>query len=340
MAEQESAELVTDAVVDDIALSVDPDTAGSPGDSDGGTPNADLAGDREPTAPVATPPASTALGGGQPAPAANVGPVEAPDTLRAEIKEMWPTLDPKVKDEFIKREQDFRRGMDQVRIPAALGQSFTKLVEPYSEAMQQYGVNPYDHINNLMQAHAVLMFGRNEQKLDIINGLCQDAGINLRALVQGSPQPFVDPSTQALQHELAQLRGQVSSVTGRISQEDAKALERDIWSMGEDTANYPFFWDAAPTMVELFRENPRLSLKDAYDRAVVANPVVRQRLIDAEANKKMEQARKAGADKARNARRAVGVRVRSSTDSGPAVANGEMDLDAALRDSLNEIRSR
>lgn len=343
MAESGQMEVPTldmDAAADEIAGSVEPQTvADSPGktatgDSNDGAP-APVAS--EPTAPDAKTPASTALGGGQPAPDANIGLAEPPDSLRGEIKEMWAKLDPQVKEEFVKRENDFRNGMrqlqEQTRQPVELAEGFTKLVEPYAEAMEQYNVNPINHISNLLQAHAVLMFGRPEQKLDIINGLCRDAGIDLRGLATGQ-QPFVDQSVQSLQHELAQLRSTVSSVTGQLSQAEVQKMEQQIWEFGNDEVAHPDFWQVAPVMVSLFQSNPRLSLEEAYKQALVADPVARQKVVEREVAARA----KADAERAKKSQRARGVKVTSGAEGRPASFSN--DLDDTLKSALEDIKSR
>lgn len=330
-------ELNIDSAADEVAEGLFPDAELQAGDGEGGTDGAAPPLAAQPTAPGAVRPPSSAIGGGQPAPIDLPG-APAPDTLRGEIKEMWPTLPPQVRDEFIKREQDFRNGLGQLKEQyghsQAISEGFGKLLEPFAQAMEEYGVNPFAHVDNLLRSHAVLMFGRPEQKLDIIQGICRDAGIDLRGLAQGRPSA-IDPTVQGLQHELAQTRGALNKIMGRMTSEDASRLEQHIWDFGNDEASHPDFWTVAPDMVQLFRANPRLSLEEAYKQALVANPQTRQKLVEREAHARLEAER----NKAVASRKTRGVKVQSGTDRRPAMPDGD-DLDKTLRDTLAEIQSR
>lgn len=332
-------DLDLDSASDEIAEGLFPEADIQAGDDAGGSDGAapPLA-DGKPTAPgVVSPPPSSAVGGGQPAPIDLPG-SPAPDTLRGEIKEMWPTLPQPVREEFIKREQDFRNGVAQLREQygqtQAISEGFGKLLEPYAQAMEEYGVNPFAHVDNLLRSHAVLMFGRPEQKMDIIQGICRDAGISLQGLGQGQPG-YIDPTVQGLQHELAQTRGALNKIMGRMTSEDASRLEQHIWEFGNDEQSHPDFWTVAPDMVQLFRANPRLTLEEAYKQALVANPQTRQKLVEREAQKRLEADR----NRAAASRKTRGVRVQSGTDKRPAAADGD-DLDKTLRDALADIQSR
>lgn len=328
--------VATDEVVDDIASSALPDetieSAGSEGEEGA-----------QPAAPAA--PASTAVGGGQPAPApGNLDPnaTPAPDTLKGEIKELWNKglISPEVKAEIIRREQDFRNGMDQMRGPAELGQGYAKVIEPYAQVYQRYGVNPVEHTENLLKYHAVLMFGTPQQKAEILIGLARDSGMDLRALAQGQLQGLPE---SLLVRQIAEMRGQLQNMGSRFNAQDAAAMEKEIMNLANDVENYPHFWELAPAMIQELNANPRLSIEAAYRSSLAANPALFETVATAKAQKIAAKAQAEAQERARKAAKARGVNLSSSSGVRPASgkqSGGEFDLDAAIKESLDEINSR
>jgi len=320
-----------DAVIDDIAESILPEDD-APALPEGAAPPADAGAvdqGASPPSPASAPPA--------PAPASPAeGALVAPDTLTGQLKTMWPTLPPVVQQEFIKRENDFRKGMDEIRDPAAIGQGMSKMIEPYAAVMQEYGVNPFEHIGNLMQHHAILMFGRPQQKLDILMGLARDCGIDPRQFGGYVAQRgAADPQVHALRQENAQIRAAVSSLMGKQTQEQEGKLESAIWNFANDEKTHPDFWTVAPMMVQIFQKEPGLTLDEAYEKAYWLTPVTRQKGIERETAAKI----KAEAERARTSRRTTSARVRSSSDARPATPVGD-DITATLTETLASIHSR
>lgn len=341
----EQQEMDFDSVADEVVEHVFPDVAASQGAEEGelvdskGTP-APSAVEPEPTAP-SKPPASTALGGGQPAPVATnlPGAVEPPPGLSAEIKQQWATLPPQVQAEFAKREQDFHKGLQELKPAAETGQYAFKLFGPYQELYQQYGVNPWEHASNLLQSHAVLLFGRPEQKTYLLTELCKEAGIDPRSLATGAPQMLPEAFTQ-LQQEIGRLRGQLGNVTGQMSAAEATKLEAQVMRMMNDQENFPDFLEAGPVMVELLNQNPKLGFEAAYKQAVLQHPVLRQKAIDREVEKRLASKQTTLRTKADSANRTRAVRVKSNSSPARPTAPAGDDLDATLRETFAEINSR
>jgi hypothetical protein len=340
MAEEDllSTPELVETAANDIAESVLPQETIDPPSAEGADPKPP--GDSPAPvakAPTAAPSAPPAAGGGQPAPPP-VTELPAPDSLSGKIKEEWAALPQHVRDEFVKREQDFRNGMDQLRQPAELGEGLSQVLAPYLQTYRQYGVNPISHIENLTKYHAILMFGTPDQKMEILTGLASDAGISPQAFLAGVPQPSQD--VNLLQRELASLRTQLTGVTGRISASDMAAMEQKIVEFGDDTEKHPHFWDVAPTMVQLYRENPRLPLETAYKMALAANPGVYDKLLDQRAEQKLLAKQAEASKRATAALKARGTRLQSGSPVRPASDSGEFDLDKALGDTLAEINAR
>jgi len=308
----------------------------------------------EPKEPTASPTSTDrqvaaqpkALGDGQPAPEpGNLDPSKAPppDTLTGEIKEMWNKgmIDPKVKGEILKREGDFKKGMDQLRPQAELGDGYLKVIGPYLNVMKQYNVSPVQHTEDLLKYHAILMFGDQNQKAEIFLGLANDAGIDLRRLAQG--QVAALPGDLETRKELARLQGTLSSVTSRFAAQDAKVMEEQIIQMAGNAEDFPHFWTVAPAMIEELKNNPRLSIEAAYRSALAANPTLFNTVVDSKAQKRAQAELAAARERAEKARKAKGVNLESTSNVRPAshkTKAGDLDLDAMLSDAVADINSR
>lgn len=279
------------------------------------------------TAPASSSP--TTVGGGLPAP------VAAPESLPDDVKAMWPTMDPKIQATIASQEAKFTQVREQMEKPAMVGEGFVKVLEPYLPTFQQYGTNPLTHVENLLHHHSVLMFGRPDQKAEIIAGLALDAGIDLRLLLTG--QPSGSAANSAMEREVAALRAQIGNVNGRFLSQDQQHVMGELEKRWNDKENYPHFPEVAEAMVGLYKENPRLPFDRAYRIACADNPIVMDKMTAGKAEKILAE----GRAKAEAARKARGTRPRSSSGVAPAPrGKSTFDVDDAVDSAAEELSSK
>lgn len=260
----------------------------------------------------------------------------APDTWRPDAIKSWETIPPEVRAEIYKREDDIRQGLAAARDHTEVGSGLERLLSPYSQILTNYGVNPWDHLSNLLSTHATLMFGKPEQKASIINNLIEQTGLDRQKLAAGEPAPY-NAEQQALMREVQFLRSQVSGVVSQVSESRLQELEGQIADFASKPEN-SYFWKVVPEIQRLMQQNPNMTLAAAYQDAVMLNPITRAAEIDRITRERAEKEAKEAGERTKAARRATAVNVRSREGGRPAPTSD--DWEDTLKDTLADIRAR
>lgn len=310
---------------------------GSAGEGDGsGTDDVNLgdgAGTGDGTG--ATDPAATgtpAAKEGETGTPAATGP-QAPKTWRPEAAAKFATLPPEVQQEVLKREEDIFKGLEGYKADASIGKALKGVVQPYMHIFQAQGVDPMQQVSGLMRAHVALATGTPEQKQQFFQHLAKEYGVDL-----GTEAPYIDPQVSGLQKQLADLQ---SRLNGREQQEAEQArskLQAEIDTFASDPA-HQYFDEVANDIAGLLRSGAAKDLKDAYEKAIWANPITRAKeqarlTADAEAKAKAE-----AAEKVKQARKATGANVKSSAKAASGTAPLG-SIDDTLNAALATIKSR
>lgn len=271
---------------------------------------------------------------------------QAPKTWRKEVAAAWATLPEPVRAEIHKREQDMYAGIEQYKEGANFGWQVHNLFKPYEQVMKQAGIGPQQVLPGLVQAHGTLALGSEEQKLTLLNQLIKDYAIpvpKLLAQLTGGAltevEPFVDPEVKALREKL-------QAVESRLSTQDraaAEARQTENRKVVEAFANDPknvYFSELADDIAALLRGGVVQDLQAAYEKALWANPVTREkeqarRAAEAES----ERTRKA-AEAAAKAKKAIAANVRSTVRSGSLTAPKSTSIDETMEKTLAEINAR
>lgn len=287
--------------------------------------NADLTppADNQDTPPADAPPTPSAI--------------EPPKTWRKEALEQWNALPEVVKAEVLKREEDIFRGLETYRADATFGKSLKSVLDPYLPILQQYNIDPAAQVANLMQAHHTLALGAPEQKVAFMRQLAQEYGIDLGEL-SGAGAPFVDPAVDALQKELQAVKSTLSARERVEAQQRMQSIQTEIEQFASDPAN-EHFDTVANDIAALLKAGTAKDLKDAYEKAVWANPVTRAKLVakqqaEAAAQAKAEAAKRAAAAKSASS---VVVRAKPSSASGTAPIGS---MDDTMQETLAAIQAR
>lgn len=251
----------------------------------------------------------------------------APQSWKKEMHEHWNKLDPEVQDYFELREQQMKEGIDVAKDDAALGRDLRDVLTPFDPLLQAQGVDQKTAVQFLLNVHHKLSTSDEQGKLDAINQIAQSHGIKL----DGSK---VTPEIQTLQQEIGQLKQIIGQSQNESQQEKlAKSME----TVNAFASEHEHFDEVADDIVPFL--NVGLSLEDAYEKAIWANPVTRQKeqnrlekerqdTLDAEKQKKLEQAKKA---------KSANVRTKD-TIKAPTGPTGKMFDD--FPEILRDIKSR
>lgn len=254
--------------------------------------------------------------------------VAEPETLAA--PEHWPEADrelfngtPKEAQEFMLRrhkemEGDYTRKSQEVaEIRKDLGDFYTEFT-PHKARLPQ-GVSAGDYLRNLVNAD--LLLSQNPQ--EGLQRVAKMYGINLGGEQE---QEGTDPQVQALKEELGGLRGQIEQQHAAEAQDRHNKMVQKIQTFGEEKTEagelaHPFLEDVVSDMATLAAaarmQGQEPELKELYERAVWANPQVREKHLtsqrQAEDKKAKDEARAKAAAAKKAGRSLEGTSVSEST---------------------------
>lgn len=189
---------------------------------------------------------------------------------------------------------------------------FHKQVDGY---LRQIGEDPIDYMSKMTMIEYRLRTGDNAQKLAVLAEVAEMYGIT-----PPGENDKIDPNVTKLQNELGDVKGELAK-----RDQNARATQQQQWEANrqeklkeiqefryeKDEAGKlkrPFFDEVWEDMLHLDtamrQQGKALSLQELHDRAVWANPTVRQKMNEAstasntakteEERKKVEAAKKAG----------------------------------------------
>jgi hypothetical protein len=274
----------------------------------------------------------------------------APSSWKPAIREEWQKLPEAVRAEIQRREQDFQNGQAQLLPDATMGKQMRAVIEPYRMLIDAEGSTPDRAVADLLRTAATLRIGSQQEKLNALLGVVRDYGIDLPALVQqrmqqaGNPQApqaqqaqqFRDPRVDQMLREQAQERQQREQQYQTEMGTTVTAWMDAVDASGQPVR--PYIGDVINEMsvlvAQLKQSNPALThvqaLDEAYERAIWANPEIRQVLQSKQQTEREQQQRAANQTRVADARRAASVNVprRAST---PAPGKP-----GKLEDTINE----
>jgi hypothetical protein len=271
---------------------------------------------------------------------------QAPKTWRKEVAAAWSTLPEAVRAEIHKREQDMYTGIEQYKEGANFAWQVHGLFKPYEHVMQQLGIGPEQILPGLVQAHGTLSLGSEDQKLSLLGQLIKDYAIpvpKLLAQLTGGAldnvEPFVDPEVKSLREKLAAVESRLTAQDRYAAQAKQAEIRKTVEAFASDPKNV-YFAELADDIAALLRSGVVKDIGAAYEKAMWANPVTREkeqarRAAEAES----ERTRKA-AEAAAKAKKAMGANVRTTVRSGSPTAPKSSSLDETLEKTYAAIMGR
>jgi len=255
-----------------------------------------------------------------------------PSSWKKELQAHWEKLDPEVASYINQREQDFRTGIGKYMPDAEYGRNFKEVIKPYEGLIQSIGLTPDHVVRSLLSAEQQFRFGSNEQKLQLLNKIINDYGININGF---QPQQ-ISPDFAAMRNEVTQLRAGFSQYQEQQKRERLSAIEHEIEAFRVDK---PHFETVQDTMIQILQSGMAQDLSSAYDKAIRLHPdifdsITRERLLSEEQKKRAE------ADKAAKAAKAKAVGVKGSTPNKPISDSGKQDRRSLISNLMDDYDAR
>jgi len=253
----------------------------------------------------------------------------APNTWKKEAAEKWATVDPVVRAEIERREQDFHKGVEQYKERAQFAQTMERAMAPYMQTIQQIGMTPDQAIGGLMALDHKIRHGSPEQKVAVFAQLMHEAGVDISQVANA--QQNTDPRVYAAEQEAQQLRAQFQNYQQTAQQQAESALNSEIEAFAADPSHSHF--DAVKGhMSALLQAGQAQSLADAYEQAIYANPTTRAAVLQQQEAAKREEAAK----KAQAAKAAASINVQRRPAMPTAQPIGSMD--DTIRETLRRLQ--
>lgn len=273
--------------------------------------------------------------------AADAAGLVAPAHWPADVRTMFEKQPPEVRKFLLERhkamEADYTKKMQELSPMRRLNDTLDEVFKPYDEEMRQLGVTREQAIRELVGIHARL-------KKDPVAGLkyiAEISGVDIKTLATTPASDLGEesPIVKALRSEVSGLKDQVSKLTGTQSAAADEARLREVSQFADEKDDKgqpkrPYFDEVAKDITRLLNgakaAGEKMTLQEAYDSAVFANPTVRAKLLAAQDAERKAKEEKERAEKAEAARRAASGDV---TGAGSAAAVHKA-TDGSVREEL------
>lgn len=217
--------------------------------------------------------------------------------LRKEEMAAFEKADPALKAAMLRRSDEMHRGVEQYRETAQFGQQVYRAIQPYEATIRSLGMKPDQAIAELFAVEHNLRYGNQQDKLNQLLALAKTYGADLSSLSVDAPQ--IDPQVQELKAEIAELKRQQQSWFTQQDQAQQSTIYEHINTFARD---HEYFDQVTPEVAALLQAGVAKDLKEAYDRAIFANPQIRAQVLakqqaEAEEKKRAEAAAKVAAAK-------------------------------------------
>jgi hypothetical protein len=263
-----------------------------------------------------------------------------PKTWPKEMHDHWSKTPKEVQDYWNTREKQMLDGLEQYKGDAGFARQIKETLNPYMATINALGVDAPTAIRSLLNADHQLRVGSPSQKAQYFQHLAKQYGVDLGGIGQQQDgQQAVDPRLQQLQDELHGLKQVIQTGNQQQLDEQRQKIQNEVNSFASDP-KHPYFDEVSDEIVALLKNGA--TLEDAYEKAVWANPVTRQKEMSRVQTEQQAALKAKAIAEAEAKKKAASVNLRNRdsqrTPTGPrATMSG---LDSALRETMREIKSR
>lgn len=265
--------------------------------------------------------------------------IEPPQHWSEADKETFRNV-PKEAQEFLLNrhkamEADYTRKTQELADVRKSYEAIDQVMAPFQGQMQELGISQPEVIQRWAAAENYL----NTNPAEAIQWLAQSYGVDLGNMPE---QSQADPAVQKLQQELHELRQSVTQREQTEAQQRTSSMLDQIRTFADEkdeagNAAHPYFEDVMDDMLTLARAEAVAGrtpvLNDLYEKAVWANPTVRDQMLSAQ----RKAAEKKAADEARA--KAAAAKKASKSVSGSPSGKSAPSSDLGLRETLEQAYS-
>ena len=255
-----------------------------------------------------------------------------PQSWAKDYHQDWSMMPRRAQEYYMQREKQMLDGLDQYKEFAGYGKNLREAFKPYQESLKQQGLDEVKAVQYLLNANLKLSDPDEAKRTQYFKELAGLYGIKLGESGQNQGQA---PEIAPLLQEISGIKSVLQTIQQRERETVEKSVREQVDAFASDPAN-PYFDDVADEIVKML--NAGYDLKTAYQNAVWANPVTRQKEIErtqTEERQKLEEKKK---QEAVAAKKAVGGNVRSR-DTGRVPTEPLGSMEDTMREVLAQRRA-
>lgn len=246
--------------------------------------------------------------------------IDAPISWTAEQKAKWASLPPDMQGYIAQRDKESHEAITRAGQQIKAFEPIRNVIEQFAPTFQKNGLQPHEGIARMMAVNEMLEANPRAAIAEIAKAY----GVNLQGETTQEASPE-NARVAELEAKLAKVESHLTAQQRNQLQAENNALAREIADFAKDK---PHFESVRKVMAGLMQSGAAETMQDAYDKAIYADPTIRQSL-QVDAQKAAEEARKAEeAKRVSAAKKAAGVNVKSS----PGQSNHARTLDDDLRE--------
>ena len=276
-----------------------------------------------------------------------------PPSLPAAIKAKFATLEPDVQQAFTKLEESVQTSKAEWGRKGERLNRFDEILGPHLDRWQMNGLDEFSGVQTLLAAQSLL----DRNPLDGLLQIARSYGYTPAHLAQAwglsqtsDPQPQTgqqpgSPDMQAalapFMQEFRTLQQQFTQTQRNAEQAEVARLAAQIDAFATDPKNL-YFNDVQDAVVEIMRSGKAagrdVSLQDAYDRAVWADPSIRPLLMKASTDSQAAEQAKAAEEARKQAEQAKRERAQAAAVAGGSVVGAPTPGASAPKGTPGSVR--
>lgn len=259
---------------------------------------------------------------------------QAPQSWKKEMREIYAKLPPEAQDYIELREKQMAEGIDRHNQDTRLGMAMRDAITPYKAEIARFNMDEATAVKSLLNAQYKLTNGSPEQRM----AAYRELGKNLGFAQEEESEVQIDPEVKKLREELYGIKQTLTESQQNATRQQQAKVAQDIEAFASN--GHPYFDEVADDIAAMIKVGH--DLETAYEKAVWANPVTRQKEIARLQTEQEAKLREKAKITAETARKAAGLNVKtrdtSRTPTGPRATM--RNLDSVLEESMREIKSR
>ncbi len=260
--------------------------------------------------------------------------IPMPQSWKKDWEPDWKATPRTARERFLEREKQMLTGLEQYKTHAGFGRTMQEALNPFMPYLQERGIEPARAVQALLNAQKML----EQNPEQALRNLAQQYKVNLFNQQQEAGES-VHPAIQAALDRVARVESTLTQAQEREYQARMEATRKEVDAFFSDPKNV-YADEVADDIATLVKAG--MPLAEAYEKAVWANPVTRQKEIARVQKEQAEELRKKTMEAAKAAKKSTSVNVRAR-DTGRTPTEGKAslaNLDEALRETQSEIRTR